>query len=94
MHQTYVGVGALLSQPSTDIDIHPVTYFSKKLPPWEERYSTIEKECLAVKLGIEAFQFYLMGRTFTIQTDHRSLIWLDRLKDTNSQMTRQSLIPL
>ena len=80
------GVGAVLSQPSTDNDLHPaaVPYFSKKLIPWEERYSTIEKECLAVKLGIEAFCFYLMGLTFTVQTDHHALLWLDRLKDTNS----------
>ena len=86
------GVGAVLSQPSTDNDLHPVTYFSKKLLPREERYSTIEKECLAVKLGIEAFRFYLMGRTFTVQTDHHTLLWLDRLKDTNSQLTTWSLI--
>ena len=51
------GVGAVLSQPSTDSDHHPVAYFSKKLLSREERYSTIEKECLAVKLGIEAFHF-------------------------------------
>ena len=82
----------MLSQPSTDNALHPVAYFSKKLLPQEERYSTIEKECLAVKLGIEAFRFYLMGRTFTVQTDHRALLWLDRLKDTNSRLTRWSLI--
>ena len=86
------GVGAVLSQSSTDDDIHPVAYFSKKLLPREERYSTVEKECLAVKLGIEAYWFYLMGRTFTVQTDHCALIWLDRLKDTNSRLTRWSLI--
>ena len=44
-----------------------------------------------MKLGIEAFHFYLMGRTFTVQTDHRALIWLDRLKDTKSRLTRWSL---
>ena len=78
------GVDAVLRQPSTDNDIHPVAYFSKKLLPWVERYSTIEKESLALKFGIETFPFYLMGCTFTVQTDHRALIWLDKLKDTNS----------
>ena len=33
------GVGAVLSQPSIDNDIHPVAYFCKKLFPWEERFS-------------------------------------------------------
>ena len=78
MHQTYIDVGTMLSQPSKDIDIHPVTYFSKKLPSQEEKYVTIEKEYLGVKVGVEAFQFYLMECTFINQTDHRSLIWLDR----------------
>ena len=85
------GVGAALSQYSKDNQLHPVAYFSRKLLPREERYSTVEKECLEVKLGIEAFHFYLMRRTFTVQTDHRALIWLDRLKDTNSRLTRWSL---
>ena len=82
----------MLSQPSMDNDIYLVAYFGKKLLPWEERYSTTEKERLTVKLGIEAFWFYLMGRTFTVQTDHHALIWLDMLKDTNSRLTRWSLI--
>ena len=82
----------MLSQLSTDDDLHPVAYFSKKVLPREERYSTIEKVCLAVKLGIKAFRFYLMGCTFTVQTDHRALLWLDRLKDTNLRLTRWSLI--
>lgn len=33
---------------------HPVTYFSKVLPR-EEKYSTIENECLAIKLTIQYF---------------------------------------
>ena len=81
----------MLSQYSSDNQIHPVAYFSKKLLPREERYSTIEKEYLAVKLGIEAFRFYFMGRTFNVQTDHRALVWLDRLKVSNSWLSRWSL---
>ena len=70
---------------------HPIAYFSKKLLPREERYSTIEKECLAIKLGVQAFRVYLLGRHFKIQTDHRALVWMDRLKDKNSRLTRWSL---
>ena len=85
------GVGAVLSQESEDGEEHPVGYFSCKLLPREERYATVEKECLAIKLGVKAFRVYLLGRHFTIQTDHRSLQWLDRLKETNSRLTRWSL---
>jgi len=34
---------------------------------------------------------YLLGRHFTVQTDHRALEWLDRLKDNNARLTRWSL---
>lgn len=67
------------------------TYFSRKFLPREQRYSTVEKECLAIKLGAQAFRVYLLGRPFTIQTDHRALIWLDRLKENNARLTRWSL---
>ena len=85
------GVGAVLSQKDDEGSDRPVAYFSRKLLQREERYSTIEKECLAIKLGVEAFKVYLIGRPFTIETDHRSLVWLNRLKENNSRLTRWSL---
>ena len=57
-------------------------------PTQEERYSTIEKECLAIKLGIHAFKVYLLGRSFQVQTDHRALVWLNSVKDKTSRLTR------
>ena len=83
------GAGAVLGEDDSD---RPVAYFSRKFLPREERYSTIEKECLAIKLGVQAFHVYLMGRPFVIQTDHRSLEWLDRMKGTNARLTRWSLL--
>jgi hypothetical protein len=85
------GVGAVLSQRSDQGEEHPIAYFSKKLQPREEKYSTIEKECLAIKVATHAFRTYLIGRQFTVETDHRSLIWLDKLKDSNSRLSRWSL---
>ena len=64
---------------------HPVAYFTRKLLPREEKYSVVEKECL------QMLRVYLLGRPFVIQTDHRSLEWLDRLKDTNNTLMRWSL---
>ena len=72
------GVGAVLSQLDADGLDHPVAFYSRKLLPREEKYSTIEKECLTICLGVQAFCVYLLGRPFTIQTDHRSLEWLER----------------
>ncbi len=85
------GVGAVLSQQDDDGNDRPIAYFSRKLLPREVRYSTIEKECLAIKLGVETFKVYLLGRRFMIQTDHRSLVWLNKLKEKNNRLTRWSL---
>ena len=85
------GIGAVLSQTDADGLEHPVAYFSRKLLPHKEKYATIEMECLAIKLVVEAFSVYLLGRHFMIQTDHRSLEWLDRLKGSNAKFTWWSL---
>ena len=85
------GAGAVLSQTDTDGRDRPIAFFSRKFLPREERYSTVEKECLAIKLGVEAFKVYLIGKKFTIQTDHRSLIWLNKLKEKNNRLARWSL---
>ena len=85
------GVGALLSQRDDCGNDRPVAYYSQKLLPCEEKYSAIEKECLAIKLGIQAFSLYLTGRHFTVQTDHCSLEWLQKMKDTNARLTRWNL---
>lgn len=85
------GVIAVLSQQDEKGQDHKVAFFSRKLLPRETKYATVEKECLAIKLGIQTFRMYLMGREFTIETDHRSLEWFDRLKDSIARLTRWSL---
>ena len=82
-----VGVGAVLSQ----LDDHLVAYCSRKLLPREQKCSVIEKECLAIKLSVEAFQVYLLGREFLIETDHRALQWLANFHMSNCGLTRWSL---
>ena len=85
------GVGAVLSQVDKHNIEHPVGYYSRKLLDREVKYSTVEKECLAIKIGVQAFRVYLLGKPFEIQTDHQALTWLDRLKENNSRLTRWSL---
>ena len=55
------GVGAVLSQPDAEGPDHPVVYFSHKLLDRERKYSTIDKECLDIKLAVKVFQIYLFG---------------------------------
>ena len=85
------GVGAVLSQADDDGVEHPVAYYSRKFLERERRYSTVENECLAIKLSIQAFKVYLLGRHFVVQTDHHALTWLHRLKENNARLSRWSL---
>ena len=73
-------VGAVLRQ----LDDHLMAYCSRKLLPREQKCSVIEKECFAIKLSVEAFQVYLLGREFLIETDHRALQWLANFHMSNS----------
>ena len=66
-------------------------YFSRKILDCERNYSTIEKECLAIVLGIKAIATYLVGKPFILQTDHCALTWLRTLQDKNMRLTRCSL---
>ena len=72
-------------------DQHPVAYISRKLFPREVRYSTVEKEALAVKWALDSFKYYLLGREFTLETDHKALQWMERMRDTNGRITRWCL---
>lgn len=67
------GLGAILKQPQDDNFLHPVAYFSRKLKPAEKKKKAIHLECLAIKQAIVYWQHWLIGREFTIVTDHKHL---------------------
>jgi len=82
-----VGLGAVLLQGEAE-DLLPVQYISRKLFPRERRYSTVEKEALAIKWALDTLKYYLIGKEFILETDHRALQWIHRMKDTNARITR------
>ena len=82
-----VGLGAVLAQGEPGEE-RPVLYLSRKLLPRETRYSTIEKECLAMKWALDSLRYYLLGREFDLDTDHRALTWFQSMKDRNARVTR------
>lgn len=81
------GLGAVLSQ-EWEGEEHPVLYISRKLFPRETRYATVEKECLAIKWALESMRCYLLGRQFTLVTDHHALTWLNTMQSKNARVTR------
>lgn len=52
-----------------------------------ERQSTnVEKEGLAIKWAIDSGKYYLLGREFLLQTDHRPLMWMQLKQHHNARM--------
>lgn len=68
-----VGLGAVLLQKENG-EFHPVAYASRVLTDTEKRYSNIERESLALVFGVTKFRQYLLGREFTLRTDHKPLL--------------------
>ena len=67
-------VGAVLQQ-LIDNTWRPIAFFSKTLKPQETRYSTFDRELLAVYLAIKHFRYFIEGRQFYVSTDHKPLIF-------------------
>lgn len=67
-----VGLGAVLLQEYQG-QTRVISYASRMLTDVETRYSTTEKEALAVVWGCEKFHVYLYGIEFELVTDHKPL---------------------
>ena len=61
-------VAAVLSQEGA-----PVMYLSRTLKPTERNYANIEREALSIIWAVKRAEQLLVGRKFTIETDHRRL---------------------
>lgn len=70
---SFKGLGAALKQPQTDGKLHPVAYFSRKLSDKEKKMDIIHLECKAIKEALKYWQYYLIGREFTVCSDHKPL---------------------
>ena len=70
------GLGAVLTQQQPDGRWAPVAFSSRSLVPTERRYAQIAKEALALTWACTRLQDYLIGITFTLETDHKPLISL------------------
>lgn len=67
-----VAVGAVLHQRNNNV-WEPLAFFSKRLSDTEQRYSTFDRELLAIYLAIKRFRYFVEGREFFVCTDHKPL---------------------
>ncbi|UYV67862.1 K02A2.6-like [Cordylochernes scorpioides] len=64
-----IGCGGMLSQLKNGTPL-PISFYSHKFRGAELNYSTIEKECLAIIMAIEQFDYYIYGQQVEIYCDH------------------------
>ena len=84
------GLGAALMQEHEG-RYFSIAYGSKKLTSAEQKYSTIEKECLAIVWGLSKFRLYLGGKPFVLQTVHQPLTIIKDAKFGNDGIMRWAL---
>ena len=81
------GLGGVLSQIQNDQE-RVIAYCSRALRPSQRKYCTTKREMLAAVSMCIQFRSYLRGARFIIRTDHKSLVWIHRFKDTEGMMAR------
>lgn len=69
-----MGLGSCLLQQQPDGSTRPVAFASRTLTKAEQNYSCLDREALAIYFGVKKFSYYLLGRHFTLLTDHLPLV--------------------
>ena len=82
------GIGAVLSQTQPDGSERVIAYASRTLSKPERRYCVTTRELLAAVTFIHHFRQYLLGKRFSLRTDHSSLTWLSNFKEPEGQLAR------
>lgn len=68
-----IGIGAVLEQ-LVNGHWQPLAFYSRQLNTAESKYSTFDRELLALYSAIRHFQYMLEGRRFIAFTDHKPLV--------------------
>ncbi len=85
------GLGAVLTQ-IVDKQEHVIAYASRGLKKHECNYSAFLLEMQAACWGIETFNVYLVGRRFTLFTDHRPLESMGTIHKRTLNRLQQTLL--
>ena len=81
------GAGACLMQEK-ETGYKAIAYASMSFSDAQKRYSTTDRELAAIRWGIQIFKCFLWGVSFTVVTDHKPLVYLNNMANTNSRLMR------
>ncbi|KAI5179217.1 hypothetical protein PAEPH01_2605, partial [Pancytospora epiphaga] len=79
-------IGAVLKQVQEGKE-RILRYASRTYHGAESRYSTIERETLAIVFALQQFRVYLCNK-FLLRTDHKPLVWLRDMTDPQGRVAR------
>ena len=86
-HASLFVVGGDLNQLQGDREV-VIAYASRSLRLSQRRYCTTRREMLAAIAMCRHFCSYLRGAQFTLHTDHRSLRWLQKFRNSDGILAR------
>jgi hypothetical protein len=67
---SHTQLGAVISQAGK-----PIAFYSQKLNPAQTRYTTTERELLAIVETLKEYRNVLLGHTIRVYTDHQNLTY-------------------
>jgi hypothetical protein len=67
---SHTQLGAVISQAG-----RPIAFYSRKLNPAQTRYTTTERELLAIVETLKEYRNILLGHTIRVYTDHQNLTY-------------------
>lgn len=87
MDASHDGTSEVLMHEHAGID-HPIYYYSLKLLSYQIGYGTIDKEALGLIMSLDNFEVNVIGtgKLFTVYTDHKPLVFLHRMKNSNQRL--------
>ena len=74
-------VGAILFQvltkPDGSVEHQPIAFSSKRFSGPAQKWDAYKREAYAIYHAVHSFSWYLRGKDFLVETDHRNLQWIE-----------------
>ncbi len=84
------GIGCVLTQ-EYDNKKYVIAYASRTLSSAERRYSSVEREALAIVWATKHFRHYIEGGPVIVRSDCKALEWLKTARDPTGRLARWAM---